>query len=258
MLTEKTVRTIRRKGRYGHKDGLLLAVSATGSKSWVLRLYAGNGRRAERGLGPWPTVSLAEAMQRAEALRVQWREGDPAATRAKKRAVPTLTELTREVHDVLVPTWKSAQHGREWLSSMQRLVLPYIGTKPVDAITPLDVLAVLRRHWYERPETARRIRQRLGIVFDYAEELELRTDSPMRPWRAALQTVKRRNHYRAEHHSRVGQTVDAIWHSNARPSMQLLIALLALTAARSGEVRGVTWDEIDLKAAPVDASCQPH
>ena len=135
------------------------------------------------------------------------------------------------------------------MSSLRRHVLPHIGHMPVWDVTSADVLQTLRRIWHVRPETARRVRQRISAVMEWAIAMELRTDNPcdrlggvLGPQQDLVQ------HMRALPHGEVAAAIKAMWASGATPAVKLAFEFLVLTAARSGEVRGARWAEIDLPA----------
>ena len=120
---------------------------------------------------------------------------------------------------------------------------------PVWDVTSADVLQTLRRIWHVRPETARRVRQRISAVMEWAIAMELRSDNPcdrlggvLGPQQDLVQ------HMRALPHGEVAAAIKAMWASGATPAVKLAFEFLVLTAARSGEVRGARWAEIDLPA----------
>ena len=132
---------------------------------------------------------------------------------------------------------------------MTRHVLPYIGDKPVSSVSSADVLDTLRRIWHVRPETARRVRQRINAVMDWAVAMEFCGDNPcdrLGPVLGPQQNVV--EHMRALPHGDVAGAIRKMWGSGATPPVKLAFEFLVLTAARSGEVRGARWAEIDLPA----------
>ena len=258
-LSTAFVRNVSRAGRYCDGHGLYLEVKPSGTRSWVQRLVI-RGRRRELGLGGFPLVSLKEARALAVANRKAARSGgDPLAEKQRARGMPTFAEATERVWADKHRGWRNPQHARDWLSSLTRYVLPRIGRMPLCDVTSADVLATLRRIWHVRPETARRVRQRMSAVMDWAIAMQLRTDNPcdrvgtvLGPQQDLVQ------HMPALHHTEVAAAVRTIWASGATAAVKLAFEFLVLTATRSGEVRGAEWAEIDLRGRRVDDSRHAH
>ena len=234
-------------GCRGDGNGLYLTVKPTGARSWIQRIVI-HGRRRDLGLGGFPLVSLREARDRAFANRKLAREGgDPHNGNRGHASAPTFAEATERVWQDNRPGWRHPRHAGDWMSSMQRHVLPYIGDKPVSSVTGADILETLRRIWHATPETARRVRQRIGAVMKWSVAMEYRGDNPCDRLDPVLGpqngTVE---HMRALPHGEVAGGIRKMRESGATPPVKLAFEFLVLTAARSGEVRGARWDEIDL------------
>ena len=248
-LSTAFVRTVSRPGRYCDGNGLYLEVKPTGTRSWVQRLVI-RRRRRELGLGGFPLVSLKEARAAAAAnRRVARAGGDPLADRRRARDMPTFAEAAERVWNDKHPGWRNPRHARDWMSSLTRHAFPRIGRMPVCDVTSADVLDTLRRVWHVRPETARRVRQRISAVMEWAAAMQLRTDNPCDRIGAVLapqQDLVR--HMPALDHAEVTAAIDTVWDSGATRAVKLAFEFLVLTAARSGEVRGAAWAEIDLPA----------
>ena len=138
-----------------------------------------HGRRRDLGLGGYPLVSLREARDRAFLNRKLAREdGDPLAARRRTVNVPTFAEATQQVWKDKNRGWRHQQHAQDWMGSMERHVLPYIGNEPVSSISSADILGALRRIWHSRPVTARRVRQRISAVMKWVVAMEHRDDNP--------------------------------------------------------------------------------
>ena len=166
-LTATKIKEFPYKGRYGDGDGLFLNVTATGTKSWVQRVVV-HGRRRDIGLGGYPAVSLAEARQRCTDNRKAIAAGlDPIAEK-RKPTVATFREAAETVHEMNIPRWRSGKHAKSWLRMLERYAFPVIGDTPVDRVDRTDVLAILKPIWTTKPETARRVRQRMRMVFRWA------------------------------------------------------------------------------------------
>lgn len=248
VLTAAAIRNLKEPGLYGDGEGLYLKVDATGAKRWIQRIVI-QGKRRDVGLGSLSLVSLAEAREAAFENRKQARQGrDPLAEKRSSREILTFAQASRRVHERALPTWRNARHAREWLSTLERYVFPSFGDKKVDLITSADVLSALDNIWQLRPETARRVRQRMNVVFEWAISQAWRTDNPVtyasRGLPRQLRTVK---HMRAVEHSEVASIIKKIRNSSAMKVTKLALEFLILTATRSGETRGARWSEISLE-----------
>ena len=229
-----------------HGNGLYPLVEPTGARRWIQRLVV-HGRRRELGLGGFPLVSLKEANEKAFFNRKVAREGgDPLADRHRHANVPTFAEAAERVWTDKTLGWRHPRHAHDWMASLARHVLPHIGDTPVSRVSSADVLDTLRRIWHVRPETARRVRQRISAVMDWAVAMELRTDNPCHrigPVLGPQQDLV--EHMRALPQGEVAGAIRTMLGSGATPVVKLAFEFLVLTAARSGEVRGARWDEID-------------
>ena len=249
-LTTAFVRSVTRAGRYCDGQGLYLEVQPSGSRSWIQRI-AIRGRRREMGLGGFPLVSLRDARRTAFANRKLARSGgDPLAAKRRTRDMPTFAEAAELVWNDKRPGWRNPQHAREWKASMERYVLPRIGRMAICDVASADVLAILTPIWHVRSETARRVRQRIGAVMEWAVVMEYRTDNPCERVGAVLGSQRAVvQHLRAVPHTEVASALKTVRASRAMPAVKLAFEFLVLTAARSGEVRLATWAEIDFGAA---------
>ena len=149
-------------GFYCDGHGLNLRVDPSGARQWVQRLVI-RGRPRMLGLGGSPLVSLAEARNAAFANRQRARAGgDPLAEKRHGQGVPTVEEAAAVVLEQQRPGWRNAKHARDWPRSLRAYAFPRIGAVPVSEVTTADVLAILTPIWHDKPETARRVRQRIG------------------------------------------------------------------------------------------------
>ena len=144
--------------------------------------------------------------------------------------------------------WKNAKHAAQWAATLRDYVLSRIGGKRIDLVSAADVMAVLLPIWYDKHETARRGRQRIGAVMKWAVAQEYRQDNPAGE---AIGAALPKNggiqrHQRALPHGEVAGTIQAVQQSNATASVNLAFEFLVLTACRSGEVRLARWDEMNL------------
>lgn len=253
-LTAAAVRGLKAPGSYGDGDGLALVIGTDGRKAWELRIQHA-GKRRKFGLGSAANVSLAQAREKAAELRRQVTAGiDPTAAKreAKAKAVmPTFAEAARAVHQEHLPTWKNAKHGDQWISTLQQHAFPTIGAVPVDQVTGPMVRDVLANVWLTIPETARRLRQRIGAVLDWAHSKGFRPHPlPMTGISKGLpKQPKRDNHHAALAWADVPAFLQRLGETDkAGPVVKALLRFVILTAVRSGEARGARWGEIDLDA----------
>ena len=228
--------------------GLTLNVRPTGTKSWVQTIVI-RGKRRAMGLGPYPQVGLAAARKRAfQNSQIAREGGDP---RRPKAHPPRFREAAAQLIDVQASSWTNPKSRAQWGASLAAYVFPTLGDLRVDRIEPADVLAVLTPIWGTKRETAQRVRQRIAAVMRWTIANGHRPDNPAGD--AVLQALPRRRppvkHHRALPYADVPDAVRRIRGTRAWTGTKLAFEFLVLTAARSGEVRGATWDEIDLDAA---------
>ena len=230
------------------RRGLHLYVNYAGRKSWVLRITV-DGRRRDIGLGGFPSVSLARAREKAADNRTAVAAGrDPLAAK-RAPAMPTFREAARAVHEVNTPRWRNVRHVASWMQTLERRAMPALGNTPLDRLERGDVLRVLNPIWTTRPETARRVRQRMRTVFRWAiahgfMEVNLAgeaIDGALPPM------PKVKAHLRSLPYQDIGAALDTVEASQASVAAKLCFRFLVLTAARSGEARGAVWDEVDLQ-----------
>ena len=234
-------------GRYCDGQGLYLYVQSSGTRSWVQRLVI-HGRRHDIGLGSAQLVPLAEAREQALSNRKFARlGGDPLAEKRRREAMPTFAEASRRVLEQKQAGWREGRHAQSWWTSLERYAFPRIGARPVSDVTGAEVLDVLTPIWYRKPPTARRVRERIRAVLEWAVAMELRADNPcdrigsvLGPQHAAVE------HMVALPHREVAGAVAAVRASGGAEVVKLAFELLVLTAARWGEVRGARWSEIDV------------
>lgn len=245
-LTANMLRGSLEPGRHHDGDGLFLNVTPTGARSWICRVQK-NGRRRDIGLGSAKKVSLAQARQRSAEVRAQVEAGiDPVLQRKKAEGIPTFREAAAKVFNENNKSWKNKKHRSQWLTSLQTYAFPKIGDIAVSDIESSHVRDVLIAIWLEKNETARRVRQRIGMVIDWAIAKNYRAHPlPMNAINKSLPKVRnRQKHLAALHYSKVAAFVGKL---RERESIgRLAFEFLILTAARSGEVRGALWSEIDL------------
>ena len=238
-------------GRHADGNGLYLFVQPSGTRSWVQRLVV-RGRRRELGLGAVALVPLAEAREQALANRRLARSGgDPLTEKRRLQQMPTFADAARQVLEQKQDGWRGRWHAQNWIRSLERYVFPRIGRRPVSEVNTADVLEVLTPIWHSKAATAREVRQRVRSVLEWAIALDLRNDNPCD---RVLPVLGPQNdivtHRRALPHQDVAAAIETVrTSSSGQPAVKLAFEFLVLTAARSGEVRLATWDEVDTDGA---------
>ena len=250
-------------GRHSDGGGLYLDRDEQGRSRWLF-LWKRDGRRREMGLGSAAKggVSLADARGKADKAREVVKAGDdPISVRSAVPVEPvpaepvplqTFGKIADEYVTSLSPQWRNEKHRNQWRMTLNVYAEP-LRSLPVDQITTADVKAVLDRIWLKRPETAARLRGRIERVLDAAKAAGHRQGENPARWRGHLDHLlpKRqklqRGHHKALPFDEVSKFVAALRQREAIAALAL--EFLILTAARSGEVLGATWQEIDLTAA---------
>ena len=246
-LTDRVIRTFKERGRYGDGNTLYLVVTPGGSKQWVQRVSIG-GKSTDLGLGGYPLMSLREAREKAQVNRKLARSGsDP---RMAQRSVPTFAEAAGKVIEFNRPTWRSAKHAGKWSSTLATYAFPHFGEKPVDQISSGDVMNALTPDMDGEagdgsPGAAARKR---GDEVGHSQRFQKRQSAGEAIDAALPRTPRLRAHFRALHYTEVPAAIGVIRSSGALPVTKLSVEFLVLTAARSGEVRFASWEEMDLEA----------
>ena len=243
-LTAARVRTEKRPGRYHDGQGLYLQVDPSGARRWVQRIVV-RGKRVDLGLGGWPLVSLNEAREKAMENRRSARAGgDP---RTEKRDVPTFAEASVEVIKLNSPTWKNAKHRAQWGSTLKTYAFPYFGSRLVTEVSGSDVMKALTLIWTAKPETARRVRQRISAVMKWAIANNYRLDNPAGDAIEAVlpRTSRAQAHHKALHYAAVPASLRAVRAARGTVSSKLCLEFQVLTASRPGEARQARWVEVD-------------
>lgn len=249
-LTALKIKALTEPGSYTDGDGLMLVIWPSGSASWKLRVMIA-GKRRDIGVGSLKKLSLADARAQAAELRRQIALGvDPIAERKKViDPVPTFRVAAARVHEEQKATWKNGKHQDQWINTLTKYAYPKLGNRLVDAIEGPQIREVLLPIWLSKPETARRVRQRVAAVLDWSYAKGYRsTEAPLRSLSKALPRQPRKDgHFAALPFKKVPKLLNAL---QERSSVgRLALEALILTAARSGEIRGACWSEVDLEAA---------
>ncbi len=248
-LTFTKAKSLNKPGMHGDGDGLYLNVTRAGSRSWVQRIVIA-GRRRDIGLGPFPTVSLARARTLAAANRTAVAEGgDPIAEKQearRKAAIPTFRQAAERTFEANKPRWRNGKHTVSWWQTLERHAFPVLGDTPVNGIGREHVLQVLTPIWGVRMETARRVRQRIRTVLRWCmAHGYVEHNVAGEAIDGALPAMPRiKAHLRALPYREVAAALATVDASGAALASKLCLRFLILTAARSGEARGATWDEI--------------
>ena len=249
-LTVQFVRSVKAPGRYVDGYGLMLVVKPTGGKSWIQRLVI-RGKRRDIGLGSLDRVSLAQARRIAFDSRNVAREGGDPTFREEVRSIPSFAEAAEAVIAMHTGTWSDrGKTEARWRATLATYAFPRLGRKSVAEITPSDVLAVLVHDgfWQEKRESARKVRQRISTIMDWAVAEGHRADNPCQALKAALPRAGHQTrHQRALPFDRVSEALSRVRASAAYPTTKIAFEFLVLTAARSGEVRGARWNELDIE-----------
>ena len=248
-LTPVQVRALKTPGRHADGHGLYLVVDPSGAKRWLLRIVV-QGKRRDIGLGGAGLVSLAEAREKALAYRKTARDGgDPLAERRRVQVtIPTFAEAAETVHAEHKATWRNSKHAAQWINTLRTYANPHFGTKRVDQIETPDVLRALAPIWLTKSETASRVRQRIGTVLDWAKAAGHRSgDNPVDGVTRGLpKQGDREEHHAALPYAEVPTFVARLRAMSGQGEVgRLAFEFLILTAARTGEVLGAQWSEID-------------
>lgn len=258
-LTARGVASITEAGRHADGGNLYLNVTKTGAKSWVF-FYRFNKKQREMGLGPYPAISLADAREAAiETRRLLAAGEDPLEARKAARAAAKAakaSELTFGAYaDEFVmgreETWKNEKHRAQWHSTLSDKYIPELRKRPVAEVDVEDILAALTPIWNEKRETANRIRQRVERIL-YAAMVENKRPEGLNParWKGHLEhkLPKGRKipkgHFRAMPWEEVPAFMTAL--EDRQGVSARALEFVVLCASRSGEVRGMRWNEVDL------------
>lgn len=252
-LTDRGARGKLAPGLHGDGDGLYLAVSESGGRSWIFRgtikgrvTATGGPYRVEIGLGSLADVGLAGAREAAAAFRKQCRAGtNPLDEKRRERL--TFEQVARQMHQKEAANW-APSHAKRWLASLEAFAFPLIGGKPIEEVRRPDVVAVLEPIWRTRHETARKVKIRLAQVLDYAADRGQYAEG--NPARGAIRSLETYDHEVRHMAAMDWRAVpEFMVRLNAREGVSAaMLAFAILTCARSGEVRGARWAEIDLRA----------
>jgi integrase len=259
-LTPRTVQALKEPGYYGDGGGLWLQISRTGTKSWLFR-FSLHGKSREMGLGAVYTVSLAEArVSAAECRKLLLTGTDPIEARSAERQAKRLEAAQALTFDECVTRyleshrsgWKNAKHADQWANTLAAYASPVIGKLPVATIDTALVMRVVEPLWTTKTETATRLRGRIENVLSWATVRGYRKGENPARWRGHLDKllpasskVAKVQHHPAMPYADLPAFVLDLREQQGVSARALEFTIL--TAARSGEVLGATWDEIDFE-----------
>ncbi|QRM27376.1 site-specific integrase [Microvirga sp. VF16] len=249
-LSAREVATLTKPGRHSDGGGLYLSISPSRARSWVF-MWKVKGKRREMGLGSLRDVPLAKARQRAAVAREMLVEGiDPLVARDKPK-VMTFGEAADALIESMSSSWRNAKHRAQWKMTLTFYCEP-LRSKPVAEVGTEDVLKVLKPLWAAKPETGSRLRGRIERVLDFARARGQRVGENPARWRGHLDALlpKRAKLTRGHHAAMPFDEVPAFMASlrEREGIAPRALEFAILTAARSGEVLGARWDEINLDA----------
>jgi integrase len=249
-LSARAVATLTKPGRHSDGGGLYLNITATGARSWVF-MWKVAGKRREMGLGSLRDVPLAKARERAADARQKLADGlDPIAVRDKPK-VMTFGEAADALIESMSSSWSSNKHRAQWRMTLAVYCEP-LRSKPVAEIGAEDVLKILQPLWATKPETASRLRGRIERVLDFARARGQRSGENPARWRGHLDALlpKRAKLMRGHHKAMPFDDLPAFMASlrEREGIAPRALEFAILTAARSGEVLGARWDEVNLDA----------
>jgi len=235
---------------------------AKGRGKWILRYVSPETtKRRDMGLGVYPAVSITDARKAASQARELIRDGkDPIEARRNDRLenkintqALTFEQAAHMVHEDMKPAWKNPKHAAQWITTLEMHVFPKIGSRKVRDLKAKNFADALTIIWIEKPETALRVKQRCSVVMDWCVAQEMCDGNPVGVVGKLLpkQPASRERvvHQPSMAWSEVPGFIDEVLHNGQASLSKSMLEFLVITAARSGEVRGMTWDEVDLTKA---------
>ncbi len=260
-LTARKVATATKPSLLADGGGLWLRVGRSGSKSWAFRFML-NGKAREMGLGGLSKVGLADARKKAAPLRLLLADKvDPLERRKLEKSANTIAAARTMTFDQCAASyikahevgWRHAKHRMQWSSSLARYVSPAIGAVPVSSINVGMVMGALEPLWTKTPETASRVRGRIERILDWARVRGFREGENPARWRGHLDhllpapaKVRKVKHYRALPYTDIAAFMAKLRSRGGVGASAL--EFLILCAARSSEVAGARWAEVDWAA----------
>ncbi|OUR75993.1 integrase [Alphaproteobacteria bacterium 46_93_T64] len=257
-LSAVQVKTEKKRGLHADGGGLYLQISSFETKSWIFR-FSRNKRSRDMGLGPYPDISLLRAREEAQRCREALREGlDPIEERKSKKQIQlaetaktvTFRECAEKYINIHSVVWSNIKHVKQWSSTLETYVYPFIGDLSVKAVDIGLILKILEPIWLTKPETASRIRGRVESILDWAAARKYREGENPARWKGNLDKllpsrsmVRKVKHHAALPFDDIAEFMAALRKQGSISAMGL--ELLILTACRTGEIIKARWGEID-------------
>ena len=245
----------------GGVAGLYLHINDKGARSWILRATVGSKRR-DMGLGGFPDVTLAGAYDKAREARAKIEQGqDPILFRkqvlseliAAQATQVTFSKAATSYIDAQGDAWKNAKHRQQWVNTLETYAAPVIGNMLVRDVTHTQILAILEPIWKTKTETATRVRGRIESVLDWSTVRGYRKGENPARWKGHLEHMLAApgKIAKVEHHPALSLDMVNTFMVDLRTRNGMAaraLEVLILTAARSGEIRGMLWSEVDFDA----------
>ena len=268
-LSALSVAKIKENGRHavGGVDGLHLRI-VNDSRAWILRVVVGqrfdeDGKqqihRRDIGLGSYPEVSLAEARAKAQEMKAQIRNGiDPIQQKQEKLQALRIQKLRdRTFHEcaqIVIANksreLKNQKHIAQWSTTLETYIYPILGDRVIGSISKVDIAKVLEPIWAEKNETAKRLRGRIETIFDYAKAMEYFEGDNPAEWKGNLEPILGNLKQVSRPHPSLpyDQVTEFVHHLRQKDGISpKALEFAILTACRSGEILGATWQEIDFQ-----------
>lgn len=248
-------------GSYPDNFGLYLWVKESGARSWLFRYTSPTqGKRRWMGLGPWPYLSLANAREEVVHLCKLVRKGtDPLEHRREKIQVKkvkksqeiwTFEKCAANVHEMLRPSWKNEKHALQWITTLEQYVFPKTKNRPVGSLGVADFMPIFKSIWITKHETASRVLQRADAVMRWAVAHGYAQSNPCAAVAELLPKVARiKRHQPSMPWREIPDFLSTAAEERTTAVVRLALEFLILTAARSGEIRGAVWGEVDFNKA---------
>jgi integrase len=262
-LSAVAVRNLVKPGFHHDGAGLYLQVSPSGSKSWVFR-YTLDKKPHMMGLGSYPDWSLVEARERARGCRQHLDDGiDPIIQRnnekhqrkvAQAQAAKnsrTFKECAHEFHEANKDSWRNKKHRAQYINTLTTYAFPYFGKLPLNQVNKDHIRTALLPIWKSKAATATRVLGRVREVINYGASLGYCDGLDSEQWEQLKTSLPKnaktleKDHHAACPHPQVGAVMKAVRGGHSSDSVKLAFQFTVLTAARSGEIRGAVWEEID-------------
>ncbi len=251
-LSDRAIKAIKKPGRYGDGGGLYLLADNASAKRWVWRGTV-QGNRTDYGLGSYGSVTLSQARDLArEYVRLALAGDDPRTTLRDSTGIPDFETAARAYHKQHKDIWRSREHTQQWINTLEQYAFPVIGKRPVDKITTPEIVALLSPIWFEKQETAKRVKQRIATVLDDAKgKGHLSGENPVAGVSASLKINKRLRpkHFKAMDYRDLPDFIQWLRDTDKPTMGRLALEFTILCAARTGEAVNARWSEIDADKA---------